>query len=102
MTLHGSTSTVSRTCLQQYSPHPICPRAGQFAAYVNAVKEAFDLETVCKCRSSRDYTQKSIPTPGTFWHLLQTQSTQLACNISCLDQSSMFYVQHALHVNFCL
>ena len=39
--------------------------AGQFAAYVNVVTEAFDLETVCKCRASGDYTQKGIPSAGT-------------------------------------
>lgn len=42
-----------------------CWHAGQFAAYVNVVNEAFELETVCKCRASQDYSQKGVPTTGT-------------------------------------
>jgi len=38
--------------------------AGQFASYVNVVTEAFELENVCKCRASRDYTQKGVPIAG--------------------------------------
>ena len=38
--------------------------AGQSASYVNAVTEAFELENVCKCRASRDYTQKGDPIAG--------------------------------------
>lgn len=71
------TSSFGRNHVQQYSTHAISPCAGQFAAYVNAVKEAFNLETVCKCRSSRDYTQKSLPTPGTSLHLLHAGLQQL-------------------------
>lgn len=37
---------------------------GQFAAYVNTVTEAFELEAICKCRASRDYTQRGIPSAG--------------------------------------
>ncbi|KAL0026350.1 hypothetical protein WJX79_001807 [Trebouxia sp. C0005] len=37
---------------------------GQFASYVNVVTEAFELENVCKCRASRDYTQKGVPIAG--------------------------------------
>ena len=57
--------------LGQLLTHPVWPDAGQFAAYVNIVTEAFDLETVCKCRASRDYSQKGIPSPGIFSRPLQ-------------------------------
>ena len=47
-----------------HAPQAIHHVAGQFAAYVNVVTEAFALETVCKCRATRDYTQKGIPSAG--------------------------------------
>ncbi|KAL3142854.1 hypothetical protein ABBQ38_003147 [Trebouxia sp. C0009 RCD-2024] len=46
--------------LRQRTRTAVHNHEGQFAAYVNAVTEAFALQTVCKCRASRDYGQKGI------------------------------------------
>lgn len=65
-------------------PHAVT--AGQFASYVNVVSEAIELQAVCRCRSSRDYTPKSTTTSGQHDYKLWTQYASNACKAHCGKQ----------------
>ena len=58
--------------------------------------EGFDLEMVCKCRSSRDYSQKSVPAPG-----LSSCLLKLACNPSRLINRPCFCLHCDIHIAAC-